>query len=146
MESDTDDSKEYNYLLSMPLWNITYEKVEDIKKSTTDKKNELLMLEKTSLKEMWNADLLAFLEVLDKVEQEEEEERLKGEDRVKGKDKGIKARKAKKEGKEKAKKGEKGEKNKAINWDTDGESEYDKKTEKPEKAKAKKAKEEQSKK
>lgn len=103
----------------MPLWNITYEKVEEIKKSTMDKKNELLMFEKTSIKEMWNADLIAFLEVLDKVEQEEEEERLKGEDKVKGKDKGIKAKKAKKEGKEKAKKADKNEK-KAINWDTDG--------------------------
>lgn len=122
MESDTDDSKEYNYLLTMPLWNLTYEKVEEIKKSTTDKKNELLMLEKTSVKEMWNADLIAFLEVLDKVEQEEEEDRLKGEDRVKGKDKGIKAKKAKKEGNDKPKKGEKADKNekKAINWDTDG--------------------------
>lgn len=122
MESDTDDSKEYNYLLTMPLWNLTYEKVEEIKKSATDKKNELLMLEKTSIKEMWNADLIAFLEVLDKVELEEEEDRLKGEDRVKGKDKGIKAKKAKKEGKEKAKKGDKADKNekKAINWDTDG--------------------------
>lgn len=104
----------------MPLWNITYEKVEEVKKSTLDKKNELLMLEKTSIKEMWNADLLAFLEVLDKVEQEEEEERLKGEDKVKGKDKGIRAKKAKKEGKEKAKgKTDKNEK-KPIEWDTDG--------------------------
>lgn len=49
-EQGVDESKQYNYLLTMPLWNLTYEKVEDIKKSKADKKNELLMLEKTSIK------------------------------------------------------------------------------------------------
>jgi DNA topoisomerase II len=45
----SDDSKEYNYLLSMPLWNLSYEKVEEIKKQARDKKNELLALEKTTI-------------------------------------------------------------------------------------------------
>ena len=105
----------------MPLWNLTYEKVEDIKKSKADKKNELLMLEKTSIKQIWNADLHAFLEILDKTQLQEEEERMKGEEKVKASNKGVKAKKNnKKEGKEKAKP-QKNEK-KAINWDTDGQS------------------------
>ncbi len=76
----------------MPLWNLTYEKVEDIKRSRAEKDNQLATLQKTSLKELWNGDLHAFLQVLDKVEQEEEEDRLQGDDKVKAKNKGLKAK------------------------------------------------------
>jgi DNA topoisomerase-2 len=115
-----DEAKEYNYLLGMPMWNLTFEKVEEIKKSREEKENELRTLEKTHAKEIWNADLQEFLAVLDKVELEEEEDRKKGDDKQKAANKGIKAKKNhKKDAKPKDKvKGEK----KAINWDTDGES------------------------
>ena len=62
----------------MPLWNLTYEKVENIKKQRTEKSNELAALEGTHINELWKGDLVAFLEVLDKVEAKEEEDRLKG--------------------------------------------------------------------
>ena len=52
----------------MPLWNLTYEKVEEIKKHCKEKQMELLALEKTHIKEMWKADLIDFLAILDKVE------------------------------------------------------------------------------
>ena len=79
-----------------------------------------MLLEKTDIKEMWLADLVQFLEVLDKVELEQEEERKKGEDKKKI-DKGIKARKKndKKGGKDAKEKVKQDKKN--INWDTDTE-------------------------
>jgi DNA topoisomerase II len=132
-----DESKEYNYLLSLPLWNLTFEKVEEMKRSRQEKENELKTLEMTHIKELWKADLHAFLEMLDKVELEEEEDRKKGDDKAKAGNKGIKAKKNnKKEGKEKDK--AKPEK-KAINWDTDGESEVDLKEKPKEQQKAKKS-------
>lgn len=127
-----DEAKEYNYLLSMPLWNLTFEKVEEMKKSRQEKENELLTLQKTHVKEIWNADLLAFLEILDKVELEEEEERRKGDDKAKADNKGIKAKKNKPKAKDKEKEKAKPDK-KTINWDSESETDF------KEKEKAKKS-------
>lgn len=77
----------------MPLWNLTFEKVEEIKRSREEKNNELLALEKTDIKELWLTDLNEFLTVLDKVQEEEEEERKAGDDKSKVKNKGQKAKK-----------------------------------------------------
>ena len=53
---------------------------------------ELLVLEKTDVKEMWKTDLIDFLAVLDKVENEEEEDRKKNEDMMKKDGKGQRAK------------------------------------------------------
>ena len=102
----------------MPLWNLSYEKVEDIKRQCREKGIELEVLGKTTIKEMWLKDLSSFLEVLDKYETEEEEERKKNEDMVRKDAKGKKAKKVGKKGdrdKEKAK----GNKKKGFDWDED---------------------------
>lgn len=67
---------EYNYLLNMPLWSLTYEKVERLKKDEKEKKSELNSLIDTKVQDMWKSELETFLAVLDKIETEEEEERV----------------------------------------------------------------------
>ena len=54
----------------MPLWNLSYEKVEEMKRQCREKQNDLLVLEKTPIKDLWIEDLLEFIKVLDKVEAE----------------------------------------------------------------------------
>lgn len=44
----------------MPLWNLSYEKVENIKQLTRTKEQEFAVLEKTPIKQLWLEDLKAF--------------------------------------------------------------------------------------
>lgn len=69
-------AKEFNYLLSLPLLSLTYEKVEALKKELEDKENELEVINRTSPQRMWNNDLEQFMIVLDEVEKQEEEDRI----------------------------------------------------------------------
>ena len=71
--------KEYDYLLSMNFWNITYEKVEELLKQKELKEKELEELKKTSIETLWINDLDSFVEELDKYEAQEEEDRLVAE-------------------------------------------------------------------
>lgn len=75
--NENDLNKEYAYLLGMPLWSLSYEKVEDLKKDVKKKEDELKIVEKTPLEDMWIKDIDEFLNVLDEVEEEEEKIRLK---------------------------------------------------------------------
>ncbi|KAG5519825.1 hypothetical protein PMAC_000098 [Pneumocystis sp. 'macacae'] len=59
---DDDDVAGYDYLLSMPLWSLTVEKVEKLLKDKSDKENELELLLKLSVKDLWNQDLDNFVE------------------------------------------------------------------------------------
>ena len=68
-------SKEYDYLLSMPMWNMSIEKVEQLQKEKNQKQEELNILIKTKETDMWIKDLNEFLRVLDEVEEKEELER-----------------------------------------------------------------------
>ena len=82
---ETEDlTKEYNYLLSMSIWSLSYEKVEQLKKEVTRKEEELNVVNKTTLEMMWINDLDQFLMVLDEVEEEEEKMRV-NRPKVKGK-------------------------------------------------------------
>ncbi|MCQ2816686.1 MAG: hypothetical protein MJ252_05395 [archaeon] len=69
-------SKEFNYLLDMPLWSLTYEKVEELQKQKEDKEKELAEAEATTIETMWLKDMDEFIEVLDEYEAQEEEDRL----------------------------------------------------------------------
>lgn len=69
-------SKEYDYLLSMPLWSLTYEKVEALKKEFNEKQAQLVILKKTTIYEMWMQDLEALDECIVNTWEEEENERL----------------------------------------------------------------------
>jgi DNA topoisomerase-2 len=52
----------YDYLLSMPLWSLTAEKVEQLRNELRTKETELQALLATSPKQLWTTDLDAFLE------------------------------------------------------------------------------------
>ncbi|KAL4429953.1 hypothetical protein ABPG74_000319 [Tetrahymena malaccensis] len=69
---------EYNYLLSMPIFSLTEEKVLQLKKQVEEKEYELVVLQKKDIKDMWIEDLDKFIEVIDQVEEKEEKERLTG--------------------------------------------------------------------
>ena len=60
-KKDDDDwdmgSRDYDYLLSMPLWNLTLEKVEKLKEQKFKKEDELEDLRATSEKDIWLKDL-----------------------------------------------------------------------------------------
>jgi len=60
-KSDSDTS--YNYLLSMPIYNLTTEKIEELKKQEEDKKNQYEELDKMTIEKIW-------LSELDKLEKE----------------------------------------------------------------------------
>jgi DNA topoisomerase-2 len=88
--------KEYDYLLSMNFWNITYEKVEELLKQKEIKEKELEELKKTPIETIWINDLDNFIEELDKYEAQEEEDRLVAEKLNKNKDGKIGKKKRKK--------------------------------------------------
>lgn len=69
-------AKEYDYLLSMPLWSLTYERVNDILNKKEDKLKEIEILKETKEEALWENDLANFVKVLDEVEAKEEDERL----------------------------------------------------------------------
>ncbi len=68
--------KEYDYLLSMPIFNLTEEKVEELQRLLKEKKQEYDKLLNMHIFEIWSKDLDAFLEALDKHEEQEERDRL----------------------------------------------------------------------
>jgi DNA topoisomerase-2 len=68
-------AKEYDYLLGLPLWSLTYERVQDLQNQKQIKEDELKKLKATPVIDLWISDLERFLEVLDEVETIEEEER-----------------------------------------------------------------------
>lgn len=69
-------SIEYDYLLSMALWSLTEERINDLIKKMNEKKEEHDTLERLSIFDLWRTDIDKMLEVLEKIEAKEEEERL----------------------------------------------------------------------
>merc|ERR1719394_800297 len=65
------EKSDYDYLLGMNLWSLTYEKVEEIKKQHELKKQELEELKKTTIEMMWDRDLEALLKGLDDMDAQE---------------------------------------------------------------------------
>ena len=85
--------KEYDYLLNMNLWSLTYEKIEELLKQKEQKEKELNVLEETTIQTLWDNDLDNFIEELDKYEKKEEEDRLIAQKLNKGKSGKIPRRK-----------------------------------------------------
>lgn len=77
MESDDENITGYDYLLSMPLWSLTIERVEKLRKDKLDKENELDSLLKLTPKDLWNKDLDEFVEEWEKTLKNEENLALK---------------------------------------------------------------------
>ena len=69
-------AKEYDYLLTMPLWSLTFEKVEELLKQKEEKEKEFSDLEKTDREHLWMNDLDELLLALDKFEKWEEEQNI----------------------------------------------------------------------
>jgi len=70
-------AKDYDYLLKLPLWSLTYERVESLLKEKQDKEKIIDDLSKKSESQLWEEDLDHFLAVLEKVEKEEEDNEKK---------------------------------------------------------------------
>ena len=77
--------KEYDYLLSMNLWSLTQEKIEELLKQKELKEKELATLEQTEVETLWDNDLDNLEEELTKYETMEEEDRLLARKLNKGK-------------------------------------------------------------
>ncbi|XP_075262608.1 DNA topoisomerase 2-alpha-like isoform X2 [Convolutriloba macropyga] len=75
-KSSADEGPDYQYLLGMPLLNLTKEKKDEILKQRDVKLTELKTLEKTTIKKLWTDDLDATLDELVKQEQLENEENV----------------------------------------------------------------------
>ncbi len=69
---------EYDYLLGMPLYALTEEKVEDLLTQKRTKEEQVAALEKMAELQMWEKDLDEFLAVLDSLEQAEQDQLMKG--------------------------------------------------------------------
>ena len=54
----------YNYLLSLPIYNLTYEKIEELKKQEKDKQSEYDTLSSLSSSDIWKTELQELLELL----------------------------------------------------------------------------------
>jgi len=71
----------WDYLLGMPLWSLTKERVQDLQKQLATKESELEDLEFTAPEELWERDLDAILDELDAIDlrasmNNEEEKRI----------------------------------------------------------------------
>ncbi|KAG0342768.1 DNA topoisomerase 2 [Podila humilis] len=86
-----DKGTEFDYLLKMPIWNLTHEKVEELKKERDGKNAELKMLIDKSAHDLWNEDIEAFIVAWDEVLRKDLEDAMymgsghKGKGAVKGK-------------------------------------------------------------
>jgi DNA topoisomerase-2 len=63
-------SKGYEYLLGMKIWNLTFEKVEEIRAQLEERTGELNELEATSPSNLWERDLSAIEEALTERDEE----------------------------------------------------------------------------
>lgn len=66
-EEEEDDNPnaavtDYDYLLGMPIYSLTREKIERLNQQAREREDELLVLLKKSPKDLWNTDLDKFLE------------------------------------------------------------------------------------
>merc|ERR1719245_2964940 len=85
-------SQGYNYLLKMPIYSLTLEKVEEIKTKRAEKLEELDILCKTPIQDIWLKDLDVFEKALEEHEKEKKEA-LEDDEKIKKKKKKTKRRK-----------------------------------------------------
>ena len=74
LSRNNSDEKNYNYLLGMNLWSLTYEKVEELKKQKDDKEAEYNLLKDKSIKDIWKEELNELLDSYNKWYQEKKDE------------------------------------------------------------------------
>ena len=71
----TSSSSAYDYLLGMSLWSLTKEKVDALKEELEQKRQEAMVLKKTSPEQMWDTDLVELLMALDQRDMEDWKDR-----------------------------------------------------------------------
>ena len=54
---DTKIKNQYNYLLNLPVWNFTHEKIEELTNSINSKEKELNEIKDLSIKDLWIKEL-----------------------------------------------------------------------------------------
>ena len=59
-KNETDGKTSYDYLIRMPIWNLTYEKKEELLKELNNKKDMLSAIEKKTIETMWLEDIEVF--------------------------------------------------------------------------------------
>ncbi|KAF9258616.1 DNA topoisomerase II [Marasmius fiardii PR-910] len=84
-EEEEGPNTDFDYLLSMPIWNLTREKIEKLRQQGAEKEAELVAVLNRSPKDMWRIDLDNFLEVHEKTE---DDRRIKSNEGIKGGKKG----------------------------------------------------------
>ncbi|KAB5517842.1 hypothetical protein PHYPO_G00171840 [Pangasianodon hypophthalmus] len=77
-DSGSSSGPNFNYILNMPLWCLTKEKVDELLKQRDMKKAELNELQRKSPDDLWREDLAVFIEELDRVEEQERENNSMG--------------------------------------------------------------------
>uniref|UniRef100_A0AAX7SEV5 DNA topoisomerase 2 n=1 Tax=Astatotilapia calliptera TaxID=8154 RepID=A0AAX7SEV5_ASTCA len=65
VDSGSTSGPNFNYILNMPLWCLTKEKVDELLKQRDQKRGELNDLQKKSPEDLWKEDLTVFIEELD---------------------------------------------------------------------------------
>ncbi|XP_018556739.1 DNA topoisomerase 2-beta isoform X2 [Lates calcarifer] len=78
VDSGSSSGPNFNYILNMPLWCLTKEKVEELLKQRDQKRGELNDLQRKTPEDLWKEDLAVFIEELDNVEAQEREEQNLG--------------------------------------------------------------------
>ena len=73
-EKDDGKGPDYDYLLGMPMWDLTQEKKDKICKQRDTKNTELKKLKATTINTMWTKDLDEFIAKFDEVEKQEKKE------------------------------------------------------------------------
>merc|ERR1719247_3727771 len=68
------EKSDFDYLLGMNLWSLTFEKVEEINKLFQAKTEELEVVRKTSVEQMWDRDLEALSKTLEEIDAADAEE------------------------------------------------------------------------
>merc|ERR1719206_1082708 len=62
------EKSDYDYLLNMNLWSLTYEKVEEIRKQLKAKEEELKVMQQRTIEQFWDNDLVALSAKLDELD------------------------------------------------------------------------------
>ncbi|PBL01342.1 type II DNA topoisomerase [Armillaria gallica] len=76
-EVDDELDTDFDYLLTMPIYNLTKEKIEKLRQQAADKEAELLALLEVTPKQMWNDDLDNFLVMYEKHQREVQQAAMK---------------------------------------------------------------------
>eukprot|EP00897_Mesotaenium_endlicherianum_P007584 jgi/Mesen1/6854/ME000351S05971 len=69
--------KGYDYLLGMPLWSLTLEKVQELCSERDGKEEQLEALKRTDPRQLWELDLANFLTALEAMDVEDEKEAVR---------------------------------------------------------------------